>query len=90
MDSNPIYDYNNNDENRSLSSLGFISDSDEFTGVVQVVIWENGKTAKNTFTIEITSTINYSEDAANGTLIKLHDTELAAINYLTQVLMYEK
>ena len=26
----------------------------------------------------------------NGTLIKLHDTELAAINYLTQVLMYEK
>ena len=58
MDSNPIYDYNNNDENRSQSSLGFISDSDEFTGVVQVVIWENGKTAKNTFTIEITSTIN--------------------------------
>ena len=58
MDSNPIYDYNNNDENRSQSSLGFRSDSDEFTGVVQVVIWENGKTAKNTFTIEITSTIN--------------------------------
>lgn len=53
MDSNPIYDYNNNDENRSQSSLGFSSDSDEFTGVVQVVIWENGKTAKNTFTIEI-------------------------------------
>ena len=26
----------------------------------------------------------------NGTPIKLHDTELAAINYLTQVLMYEK
>ena len=26
----------------------------------------------------------------NGTLISLHDTELAAINYLTQVLMYEK
>ena len=26
----------------------------------------------------------------NGTLIKLHDTELAAINYLTQVLLYEK
>ena len=53
MDSNPIYDYNNNDENKSQSSLGFSSDSDEFTGVVQVVIWENGKTAKNTFTIEI-------------------------------------
>lgn len=53
MYSNPIYDYNNNDENRSQSSLGFNTDSDEFTGVVQVVIWENGKTAKNTFTIEI-------------------------------------
>ena len=53
MYSNPIYDYNNFDENRSQSSLGFSSDSDEFTGVVQVVIWENGKTAKNTFTIEI-------------------------------------
>lgn len=26
----------------------------------------------------------------NGTLIKLHDTELAAINYLTQTLLYEK
>lgn len=26
----------------------------------------------------------------NGKLIQLHDTELAAINYLTQVLMYEK
>lgn len=26
----------------------------------------------------------------NGTPIKLHNTELAAINYLTQVLMYEK
>ena len=26
----------------------------------------------------------------NGTPIKLLDTELAAINYLTQVLMYEK
>lgn len=26
----------------------------------------------------------------NGTPIKLHDTELAAINYLTQVLLYEK
>lgn len=26
----------------------------------------------------------------NGTPIKLHDTELAAINYLTQVLIYEK
>ncbi len=26
----------------------------------------------------------------NGKLIQLHDTELAAINYLTQILMYEK
>lgn len=26
----------------------------------------------------------------NGKLIQLHDTELEAINYLTQVLMYEK
>ena len=26
----------------------------------------------------------------NGTPIKLHDMELAAINYLTQVLLYEK
>ena len=26
----------------------------------------------------------------NGTLISLHDTELAAINYLIQVLRYEK
>ena len=26
----------------------------------------------------------------NGKLIQLHDTDLAAINYLTQVLMYEK
>lgn len=26
----------------------------------------------------------------NGTPIKLHDAELAAINYLTQVLLYEK
>ena len=26
----------------------------------------------------------------NGTPIKLHDTELAAINYLTQILLYEK
>lgn len=26
----------------------------------------------------------------NGKLISLHDTELDAINYLTQVLMYEK
>lgn len=26
----------------------------------------------------------------NGKLIQLHDTELQAINYLTQVLMYEK
>lgn len=26
----------------------------------------------------------------NGKLIQLHDTELSAINYLTQVLMYEK
>lgn len=26
----------------------------------------------------------------NGKLIPLHDTELQAINYLTQVLMYEK
>ena len=41
-----------------LSSLAFSSDSEEYTGVVQVVIWENAKTSKNTFKIEITSTIN--------------------------------
>ena len=55
MDSNN-YD-NNNDENKSQSSLAFSSDSEDFSGTVQVVIWENGKTAKNTFKIEITSTI---------------------------------
>ena len=38
MDSNPIIDYTNNDENRSQSSLAFSSDSEEYTGVVQVVI----------------------------------------------------
>lgn len=55
MDSNN-YD-NNNDENKSQSSLAFSSDSEDFSETVQVVIWENGKTAKNTFKIEITSTI---------------------------------
>ena len=51
-----------------------------------------GYTAKEGDYITVTEWANEEgwDIDLNGIPIKLHDTELAAINYLTQVLMYEK
>ena len=48
--------------------------------------------AKESYYITVTEWANGEgwDIDLNGKLIQLHDTELAAINYLTQVLMYEK
>ena len=52
--------FNDNEDNKSNSSLEFTSDSanDNSSDIVNVIIWENGKTAKFAYKIEITSTIN--------------------------------